>query len=293
MRKTTDVMQEVMKINTKRDSSVEERPTLEYSENTCSNEEMHPYRQNVQMFIVGGVELCPICEMEERNRELQKEVEANILRVRAQRKMGLLNNFSIIADHTIKDASFEGYIAEDATTEAYINKHRMIDVYKSYRAGKAFNTWLFGKPGVGKSHLAMALLNNLSKKGEGKDSCLFIKVDKLMTMIRDTFDNQYQGKDSESSLVQQLIDVDYLVLDDLGAEAGKIDRQGQASDFVHRVLYAISDGRRGKSTIITTNLLNADLKKTYDEKLISRLFSDYYLIEFLNTKDHRINQIEL
>jgi DNA replication protein DnaC len=85
--------------------------------------------------------------------------------------------------------------------------------------------------------------------------------------------------------------VDFLVLDDVGAETGAMDTDKRASDFIHRVLYGITNARQNKSTITTTNLGSKDLYSMYDKKIVSRLFRKPKFIVYENTKDKRINQL--
>ena len=92
--------------------------------------------------------------------------------------------------------------------------------------------------------------------------------------------------------VDLLSKVDYLVLDDLGAETGAVGTKKKASDFIQRVLYAIANGRQSKSTIVTSNLSIPALQDMYDTKLISRLLRDTYQIHFTNTSDKRVRKIE-
>ncbi|EDN9533416.1 AAA family ATPase [Listeria monocytogenes] len=289
MQKIGDVLLEISKINMQRDSKVKStRPTFELTDEICNNNEIHPLKKNVKMMVLNGEKICPLCEKHKQDMHLQRSIEKNIEQTRINRNKNLLSDLSILSDETLKAASFESFIANDPATEIYVNKQQMIKVYKAYRKGEVFNTWLFGRPGAGKSHLAMALMNNLSAKGNGEISCLFVKVDKLMASIRDTFKNGYSGNDSEASIIQRLIDTDYLVLDDLGAESGSMSRNEQASDFIHRVLYAVCDGRQHKSTVITTNLISSELKKIYDDKLLSRLLATNLKIEFTKSQDARI-----
>lgn len=277
-----------------RDSEIKSnRPAFELTDDVCNNNEIHPLKKNVKMMLLDGKKICPLCEKHKQDLILQKTIEKNIDQSKLNRSKNLLSDLSILSDETLRNASFESFIADDPATEIYINKQKMIKVYKAYRKNEIFNTWLFGRPGAGKSHLSMALMNNLSIKGEGKVSCLFVKVDKLMSSIRDTFKNDYAGSESEASIIQRLIDTDYLVLDDLGAESGSMNRNAQASDFIHRVLYAVADGRQHKSTVITTNLVSSELKVIYDDKLLSRLLATNLTIEFTKTQDARIKTKKL
>lgn len=284
-------MQQVVEINRGRDSSTgAERPSLELSDQVCNNTEIHPLKKDVQMLLINGSLICPICEREKQNKVLQTEMEQRVKTVEKNRNLKALSELSMITDKTLLEASFQSYEVEPGS-EAEENKDKMTRVYQYYRQGDVFNTWLYGNPGAGKSHLAMALLNSLSIKGEGEYSCLFIKVDKLMAAVRNTFPDNYQGNDTEDSIIRTISKADYVVLDDLGAEVGAITGEKKASDFVHRILYGITDGRQGKSTIITTNLDNKQIREVYDEKLYSRLMYQAKIVAFTDTKDYRMNGV--
>lgn len=281
----------MVEINQERDSSIEaERPSLEISDQVCNNTEIHPLKKDVQMLLINGSLICPICEREKQNKELQAEMEQRVKTVEKNRNLKALSELSMITDKTLLEASFQNYETEQGS-EAASNKDKMVRVYKYYRQGDTFNTWLYGNPGAGKSHLAMALLNSLSVRGEGEYTCLFIKVDKLMSAVRNTYSKKYQGNDTEDSIIRTISKADYVVLDDLGAEVGAITSETRASDFVHRILYGITDGRQGKSTIITTNLDNKQIREVYDEKLYSRLMYQAKVVAFTQTKDYRMNGV--
>lgn len=196
---------------------------------------------------------------------------------------------NVLKDESILNATFTSFLAKD--TEEVTNKERAITAFTQYNKGSKFNTWFTGSPGVGKSHLAMSILNNLNEKGDKKRSCLFVSVDDMLLRIRDSFDKP-ESKYTEMYFVELLSSVDYLVLDDLGAETGAVGTTKKATDFTQRVLYAIANARQNKSTIVTSNLSIPALQNMYDTKLISRLLRDTFQIHFTETSDKRIRRIE-
>lgn len=239
--------------------------------------------------LIQGKEMCTVCEGEKLTRQLEEEVAQEIFGRQSLSKYNTLLKDSILQDETLLDAGFKNYIVTEAEETA--NKERALKALNQYRSGETFNIWLTGNTGVGKSHLAMAILRSLNELDERKTSCLFVDVDEMLRRIRDSFNNR-ESKYSEQYVTDLLTSVDYLVLDDLGAETGNIDTDKTASDFTSRVLRGIINGRQNKSTIITTNLQRPKLEDMYDKKLVSRLMKNTYLINFVETKDKRVRNLE-
>jgi DNA replication protein DnaC len=121
-------------------------------------------------------------------------------------------------------------------------------------------------------------------------SCLFVSVDEMMRLIRGSI-NDKSSIYTESYFVDLLSKVDYLGLDDLGAESGSSETDKSASDFTQRVLNAVTTARQDKSTITTTNLSGQKMRQMYDGRIVSRLLKNPRFIVFKETKDKRISGI--
>lgn len=239
----------------------------------------------IPKMIVNNKEVCPRCELEQQNTSLEHQVQSEIFETMKLHKQSMLESKSLLQDKTLWNATFESYIAEDH--EEHVNKQLAIKALEDYKKGSTFNLWFYGKPGVGKSHLSMSLLKALNGLHV---SCLFIDIDEMLRKIRNSF-NEKQSPFTEQYFTDLLSEVDFLVLDDLGAETGNIDTDKSASDFTSRVLRAIINARQDKSTIVTTNLETKKLLKMYDPKLISRMMKNIQVIKFDETKDKRIHNV--
>ena len=245
--------------------------------------------KEVRMILIDGEHVCPLCRREEANKRFEDEVQKEVDELKAKRKYRIFESQSVITDIDLLNAGFGNY--ETTGSEERTNKERATKAYQEYRKGEVFNTWLTGLPGTGKSHLAMSILRNLNEVEPQDKSCVFVSVDTMLMRIRESFDNK-DSEYTESYFVDLLTSVDYLVLDDLGAETGGTGTDKRATDFTLRVLYAIANGRRNKSTIITTNLGKKELIKMYDPKLISRLMGTVYQIKFEQASDKRVKVLK-
>ncbi|MEK4030839.1 ATP-binding protein [Pseudobacillus sp. FSL P4-0506] len=244
--------------------------------------------KRIQMILVDGQAVCPRCEAERETAKLQ-EIETEryeqteYVMSEGQKKKRVFNRDSIVPDDTISKAEFSNY-REDGPEETE-NKRKMIDLTNDLKAGRVFNIILQGNPGAGKSHLAYAALREINQS-DLEVSCLFISIEDMMRRVRNSFSNK-DSKYTESYFIELLSSVDFLALDDLGAETGAIGTDKQATDFVQRLLYAITTTRQDKATIVTTNLSGEELFKIYDSKMVSRLFRRPQYIVFKETKDKR------
>lgn len=240
-------------------------------------------------------ELEPFCmacakeKLEQRNNQLTQRKTDNYHK---RSTYGWLNGLSLLADETLKEATFDTYEVDEE--ETVMNKRRARYIAKDYLDGKVFNTIMSGTPGTGKSHLSMSILQAVNENSTPYRRCLFVSVDELMRRIKDSFSNK-QADYTEQDLIERLGKTDLLVLDDLGAETGAIpNADGKikpATDFTIRTLYAVVNARMDKPTIITTNLSSEVLKVMYDRKLLSRMYQGAKaansILTFKNTKDKR------
>lgn len=116
--------------------------------------------------------------------------------------------------------------------------------------------WLsmLGASGVGKTHLAEAISTTIKAKA----THLFTQCWKWQNIVSKLRNGDYGITDHLLSVV------DVLILDDVGAE--------NKSELVRSHLNRIADGRLGKWTVITSNLLPDDIGQQIDVRITSRLY---------------------
>jgi DNA replication protein DnaC len=105
---------------------------------------------------------------------------------------------------------------------------------------------LEGPPGVGKTHLAVAVLKHIIE-GSGARG-LFYTVNDLLRVIRSTYDPSIRT--TELEVLRPVMTTDLLVLDDLGAE--------KTSEWVEETMNLIVNTRYNerRTTIFTSNYLD-------------------------------------
>lgn len=127
----------------------------------------------------------------------------------------------------------------DSLKKAKAVAKRFVDHWPAVEAGLLIT----GPVGVGKTHLAVAILNELvDAKGA---TALFCDFSDLLDRIQASFSRT--NDESQDDIVAPYRDADLLVLDELGAR--------RPSDWVREVLYGLLNTRynRKRLTILTTN----------------------------------------
>lgn len=133
---------------------------------------------------------------------------------------------------------------------------------------------LLGPKGVGKTSIAVAMINELRTAGT---NVMFVTTAELSSMMG----TQYKADDIRAKLVdveRAMKEVDVLVLDDFGTEGGMQSDIKPVRKDMQELMYRVANARFDldtnavcKSTIITTNNTQQQLETMYNDKLISRL----------------------
>ena len=133
---------------------------------------------------------------------------------------------------------------------------------------KSSESLLFiGSPGLGKTHLSIAIARKVIEKGYS------VVYGSLLDRLR-AIEDEHFGR-AQGDTLSILLDADLLILDDLGTEP--------SGQFYESTLYNIINTRinTGKPVIISTNLSVAQLSSTYNERLISRMMFAYKTVAFV------------
>lgn len=128
---------------------------------------------------------------------------------------------------------------------------------------------LYGKTGLGKTHLSLAMANAVIEKGY---HVLYGSTYNLLADIEREHFNKQQFEESPERLA---LEADLLILDDLGAEFN--------SKFNKAAIYNLINTREltGSPTIISTNLMYDEIAREYDERVYSRIMGSYTPLLFM------------
>jgi DNA replication protein DnaC len=124
------------------------------------------------------------------------------------------------------------------------------------------DVYFYGAPGVGKTHAIAAFIRHYMTLGW---ECERINFDDFCCQVRSTMSRA--SKKTEWDMIEPIKNVDMLVIDDLGL------RTKAESDFAYTLLYAILNKRQERllPTFISSNKNLDELRKSFDQRIISRL----------------------
>ena len=139
------------------------------------------------------------------------------------------------------------------------------------------NLIMQGATGLGKTHLSLAIANEVLQKGFGVVYC---SVNNLITKL----ENEHFGREETGDSADLLESCDLLILDDLGTEF--------RSSFSVATVYNIVNTRLllRKPTIISTNLSIRELQERYSDRFASRITGSYVRLMFVG-HDNRMQKL--
>lgn len=163
------------------------------------------------------------------------------------------------------DCTFASFKSAPGTSQEYalIAAQRLVEEFPTER-GLLF----MGPAGVGKTHLAVAIVKGLIEKGFAG---IFCEFGSLLKEIQDSYNPV--SKSSELKVLSPIYQTDILVLDELGATI--------PTDWVRDTMYQIINKRYNdkKLTIFTTNYSDArrsDKEQVLEDRIGTRLRSRLY-----------------
>ena len=137
-------------------------------------------------------------------------------------------------------ANFSVY--NESLERAVVKARRLAETFPAAQTG----LFLEGQPGVGKTHLAVAVLKQIIERTNARG--LFYDTRDLLRVIRSTYDPSIRT--TELEILRPVMTTDLLVLDDLGAE--------KTSEWVEETMNLIVNTRYNERrlTIFTSNYLD-------------------------------------
>lgn len=186
----------------------------------------------------------------------------------------------------LRTQSFENFSLDYYASDprCYTRMRQIRDMMQAYAdgfcPGKADDLALFGGTGLGKTHLSSAVARVVIEKGY--DVLYTSSVGMLSDFERQRFGNA-SGVGNQTDTARYY-DCDLLIIDDLGTEVG--------NQFTTSVLYDVINTRlnRRKAAIISTNLDPDEFRKRYWDRITSRVFGEYSILQFMG-KDIRAQKL--
>ncbi|MEE0928459.1 MAG: ATP-binding protein [Acutalibacteraceae bacterium] len=136
-----------------------------------------------------------------------------------------------------------------------------------------------GGAGLGKTHLSLAIVSEISAKGYG---VVYGSAQNLFSRA----EKEHFSFSGETTAQDSLLNCDLLVIDDLGTEF--------YSSFTSSLFYNIINSRMlsGKPTVINTNLSFDELEKRYTARITSRFIGSYDMRIFVGQDIRQIKAMK-
>lgn len=133
------------------------------------------------------------------------------------------------------------------------------------------NLLFTGNCGLGKTFLSNCIANELLKKGK---TVLYQTSPNMISFIMDAIFNKSNNKD----IIENLLNVDLLIIDDLGTETMNSMKFTELFNIINSRL--LNQNKKITKTIISTNLTLQNIYEVYDERIVSRIVGYYNICKF-------------
>ena len=135
------------------------------------------------------------------------------------------------------------------------------------------NNLLFsGSTGLGKSFLSSCIANELLKKGKT------VLYQTAPVMLDTIVDYRFGKPNAPANLYENILNVDLLIIDDLGTEAMNSIKFSELFNILNTRL--LNCNQKITKTIISTNLSLQNLLVNYDERIVSRIVGNFTVCYF-------------
>lgn len=133
------------------------------------------------------------------------------------------------------------------------------------------NLLFTGKTGLGKTFLSSCIANELLKQGKT------VLYQTASVMLDTIIDYRFGKPNSSKDIYDHLLNVDLLIIDDLGTEG---TNQMKLVELFNVINSRLLNSKKVTKTIISTNLSLQALFENYDERIVSRLVGNYDICYF-------------
>ena len=189
----------------------------------------------------------------------------------------------------LNESTFENFnldfYSNDADSDGFVPKKRaaaLLKLCNDFADNFPFvnHSLLFmGGVGLGKTHLSLAIVSKVAKKGYG---VIYGSANNLFSAA----EKEHFSYSGETEKVDALLNCDLLVIDDLGTEF--------LTSFTSSLIYNIINTRilNRKPTIINTNLNFDELESRYTSRITSRFIGHYEMKKFIGSDIRQIKALK-
>lgn len=193
-----------------------------------------------------------------------------------------LNRYAPLSLSTFESFSLDYYdkaIDQNLRISPYEHMSKILRYCRNYAdnfTAHSESILMKGATGLGKTHLSLAIANEVIKKGYG---VIYASAPTLVSKL----EKNYFSNNNDDSTENMLLGCDLLIVDDLGTEFH--------AQFSVSQLYNIFNSRMlsGKPILINTNLTLRELEKIYTDRFVSRICGNAQKLDFIG-KDIRIRK---
>ncbi len=172
---------------------------------------------------------------------------------------------TLIRSQSFDTFSLDYYEGEDKTRMAQ-NVASLKHFADTFTPASGTSLFFVGPTGLGKTHLSTAVAVELIKKGY---DVVYETTQQVMSDYETVRFSSNHASDRELPDLSRYTEAELLIMDDLGTE--------MTTQYTLSCLYNIINTRikRRKSTIISTNLTQKELRERYADRITSRLFGEF------------------
>lgn len=167
----------------------------------------------------------------------------------------------------------DSFVDEVSGSSALDNIETVVDYCQYYIKQferKPGNLLFYGKAGSGKTFLINCIAKELIDQSY---TVLYLSSVEFFDLLSNITFNKNHSAAMGQITMHELLQCDLLIIDDLGSE--------MSNSFTDSALFDCLNNRliHRKSTIISTNLSLEDLKKSYSERIFSRVLGEYTIFK--------------